>query len=136
MTNEQQTTKPAFLSKKWLLGLLAAVLAAAIGYATQSCTPQQVQQAQDVKAQANTVCESRFLERLAPVLLTEQQAQLTLDAAKYACAAAKSECVDEVLEARKAQLVTPPEFQDAGAPQAAPVTAPVPDAAPSLEERR
>lgn len=111
-----------------IVGLLAFLAIA--------CTTAQVQKAQDVKAQANTVCESRFLERLAPVLLTEQQAQLTLDAAKYACAAAKSECVDEVLEARKTQLVTPPEFQDAGATPPAPVTEPAPNAAPALEQRQ
>jgi len=93
------------------------------------CTPQQLSRVQDVKAQAKNLCEARLLERLAPVLLTEQQAEVALEAARYACLAAESECVDEVLKFRKSQLEL--QAPDAGPPPVPPAPVPEADAAPT-----
>ncbi len=116
--------KPKQGSKNWWVGLIIAVVSALMGYLANGCTPQQMQRVQDVKVQAKNLCEARLLERLAPVLLTEQQASVAIEAARYACAAAESQCIDEVVRFRQEQL----ELQKAKQPPA-PAT-PAPEAKP------
>jgi len=119
--------KPKQGSKKWWIGLIVAIVSAAIGYLANGCTAAQVQQAQDIKGQAKNLCEERMLQTLAPILLTSQQASVALEAARYACAAAESECVDEALKVRQQQLEL--QAKDAGTPPVEPPTA-APEAAP------
>jgi hypothetical protein len=104
--------------------VVTAILFVGFVGAAHACTAQQLQQVQDVKSQAKGLCEQRLIERLAPVLLTQEQANVALEAARYACAAAESECIDEAVQFRKEQLELrqaqpareQPE-QDAGAPE-------------------
>ena len=118
--------KPKQGSKNWWIGLIVAIVSASLGYLANGCTAAQVQQAQDVKGKAKNLCEERFLQQLAPILLSEQQADVALNAARYACAAAESQCVDEVLKFRQEQL----ELQAKAAGAQEPVPAPEADAAP------
>ena len=124
--------KPKQGSKNWWMGLIVAIVSAALGYFANGCTAAQVQQAQDVKGKAKNLCEERFLQQLAPILLTEQQASVAIEAARYACAAAESQCIDEALKFRQEQLEL--QAKDAG-PPAQPV-APVPEADAAFEERK